>query len=648
MHIPLSRPAQAHRAWETPADRLRTSANTPGGEQRHANTATLHRARTNNAEPSTVTHDALPRVPWQITGNHWLSIPCIHPADAAVHAMGVLHRGARSAVEFAGDADFLDGSGAPLARPTLTVNGSTVALGSEGIVWERALHWLPTFTSAVGDVVVRGSIFAPFGRDADIAGAVYAMSVESRSDVAVDVTLSLEGTLGHRQLRVLSPRALADAHRVMLSDDMVVLDGTEPPGHVALAVAADSSAEWPATSALDGDTSYRISRTLRLVPRTRVETAFYIGAGPERDGAVATVGVMRRRGWRALLTATHEAIRSLEQTTGVDSLDGLINRHLLFAYFYGVGRALDDAHFYLVRSRAPWCGRGVTTRDWEALAWTIPAVQLADAPLARELLLRMCEVHGYAPGRGVHYFDGTLFQPGFTLEGAAAYSIAADRYIRDTGDDQIVEEPVLADTLYLTSDDLAARRDKVHPLYHTEVTLSGAPPAQPFTLHGNAVTAHALDCLRRTLDEEEAKELPDPEAVRAAIRRHFATEQSGKSVFASATDLAGALTLADDPVASALWLPLFETVERTDSTYRRTAKRPLTAPFHLAQQLGRLLGPDGSAQLEWLRRAPLDHGLAAEFVDGEGRAVSGGGDAALSGLLAYAVWFAVHAHGLRG
>src|SRR5678809_1393623 len=76
--------------------------------------------------------------------------------------------------------------------------------------------------------------------------------------------------------------------------------------------------------------------------------------------------------------------------------------------FYGVGRALDDAQYYLVRTRAPWNGRGVTVRDWDALMWTIPAVQLADPPLARELLLRMCELHGYAPGRGVHYLDGTL------------------------------------------------------------------------------------------------------------------------------------------------------------------------------------------------------------------------------------------------
>ncbi len=597
-----------------------------------------------------MTHDSLASVPWQITGNHWLSIPCIHPADAAIHALGVLHRGARSAVEFAGHEDFLDGTHPALARPTLEVAGRPVALAVEGIVWERALHWLPTFTATPGDLVVRGTIFAPFGRDADIAGAVYALTVENRGADEADVVLALEGTLGHRQLRVLTPRPASDSHVVSKVGDVVVLEGSEPPGHVAIAIAADGEAE---VSVRAGDPasyrapSYAVRRRLKIPAKGRIETAFYIAAGPERDGACATVSVLRRRGWRALLTGTRDAIRSLEQTTGMESLDGLINRHLLFAYFYGVARALDDAHYYLVRSRAPWCARGVTIRDWEALAWIVPAVQLADAPLARELILRACEVHGYAPGRGVHYFDGTLFEPGFTLEGAAAYAIATDRYIRDTGDDQIVEEPVLADTLYLSSDDLAARRDKAHPLYHTEVTLSGVPVTHPFTLHGNAVVAHALECLKRTLDEEEAAELPDPTAVRAAIRRHFTMGEGSKTVFVPAADLAGGVTRDDDPVGSMLWLPLFEAVDRTDSVYRRTAKQVGASPRHLAQQLGRLFGPDASAVLEWLRRAPLDNGLAAELVDEEGRAVANGGDAALSGLLAYAAWFTVHAHGVR-
>ena len=595
--------------------------------------------------PSAAAHAPLPAVPWQITGNHWLALPCIHPADGAIHAVSLLHRGARAAVEFAGNEQFLDGVGAPLARPTVALDGQPVALAKGGVAWERALQWLPTFTSQTADLVVRGTVFAPFGRDADIAGVVYALAFENRGPARRTVAVGLEGALGHRQLRVRTPRAAEDAHRVSeAGEQVVILEGAAAPGLCALAVAADGPA---AVTITPGDMpSYSLRREFSLGPGERVETAFYIAAGPERDGAVATAGVMRRRGWRALLTATRDALRSLEQGTGLESLDALINRNQLFAYFYGVGRALDDAHFYLVRSRAPWCAWGVTVRDWEALAWTVPAVQLADPPLARELILRACEVHGYAPGRGVHYLDGTLFEPGFTLEGAASYAIATERYIRETGDDQIVEEMVLADTLYVSHDDLAARRDEQHPLYRTEVTLDHRPVPLPYSLHGNAVVAYALDALKKTLDEEAAKDVQDPAAVRAALRRHFATGAEGKATFAATADLRGERTLDDDPVGSALWLPLWEAVERTDSVYRRTAKR-IGDSDRLVVQIARLFGPEGGSMLEWLRRAPLGHGLAAEHVDAEGRALSHGGDAALSGLLAYAVWYTVHAHGVR-
>lgn len=589
-------------------------------------------------------NDSLPSIPWQITGNHWVSLPCVHPVDGSVHAIGVLHRGARSSIEFAGGPAFLDGTAPALARPVLIVDGERVELARGGIAWERAFQWLPTFTATVGELIVRGTVFAPFGLDADIAGAVYALAVENRGAAPRRVSIALEGTLGHRQARVRTARPLTDASQAASpAPGVVVLDGAEAPGLAALAITSDGDAAVRVAS--DATASYAVQRDFTVSNGARIECAFYLGAGPERDGAQAVAHVLRRRGWRALLGATREALRTLEQSTGVESVDLLVNRNLLFAYFYGVARALDDAQYYLVRSRAPWHSAGVTIRDWEALCWTVPAVQLADPTLARELILRACELHGYAPGQGVHYFDGTLFEPGFSLEGCASYAIAVDRYIRDTSDDRIVEDPVLADTLYASNDDLTARRDKAHPLYHTEVTLGGEPPAQPFTLHGNAVVAYALDCLKRTLDEEAAKALQDPEGVRAALLRHFAPG-GAKSAFVAAADLGGKVSEDDDPIGSALWLPLYEAVERSDSTYRRTAKK-ITAPEQLAQQLARLMGPDAGAVLEWLRRAPLSQGVAAERVDAEGRALSGGGDAALSGLLAYAAWFAVHAFGVR-
>jgi hypothetical protein len=581
-------------------------------------------------------------VPWQLTGNHWLALPCVHPADGAVHAVGVMHRGARAAVEFAGNAAFLSGAGAPLLRPVVHVNGVLVDLARQGMAWERAHHWLPTFTCHIGSAVVRGTVFAPFGRDTDIAGAVYALSVENRGDTPVEVTCGVEGRLGHRQLRVQTARPIAGAVSASVrGDDIVVLQGDDVPGLAALAVAGEAGASAAVTGA-----DFAIHRTASVAPGQRAEHAFYLGAGPEADGAAAVVEVLRQRGWRAMLAGTRDALRMIEQGSGVEAVDGLINRNLLFCYFYSVGRALDDAHYYIVRSRAPWSPRGLTVRDWEALMWTVPAVQVADAPLARELILRMCEVHGYAPGRGVNYLDGTLFAPGFTLEGASAYAIATDRYIRDTGDDRIVEDTVLADTLYLSSDDLADRRDEHFPLYRADVTLGGVA-SSGFVLHANAAVAYALECLKRTLDENEAKSLEDPEAVRAALRRHFVVGDASKSAYASAVTPGGAVVHEDDPRASALWLPLLEAVERTDSAFRRTAKAIPVEQGLLETRIARLTAPDASEALDWLRRAPLDGGLAAEVVDAGGGAVAGGADAALAGLLASTVWFVVHAHGVR-
>lgn len=559
-------------------------------------------------------------------------------------AVGCLHRGTRSAIEFAGGPDFVSGAGPALLRIRVRLGGQEHDFASSPMVWERAVGWLPTFTWTLGSVTVRGTVFAPFGRDSDVAGAVYALSIENRGESTLDAAFLVDGTLGHRQLRVQTERPFDDAHDVRAIDGDVILAGRSPTGVVAIAIGAD---EQGSATARGGDApTYAFERPLRVPAQGRAQCAVYLAAGPEPDGARASMAVLRRRGWKELLRETRDAIQSLEQTTGHDTLDRLINRNLLFAYFYGVGRALDDAHYYLVRSRAPWNGRGVTIRDWEALMWTLPAVQLADPPLARELLLRTCELHGYAPGRGVHYFDGTMFAPGFSLEGAAAYAVAVDRYIRDTNDDHIVEEPIVADTLYLSSDDLTARRDRNVPLYSTEVFPAGTPATHPFTLHGNAVVAMALDILRRTLDEETAKAVEDPEAVRAAIKRHFVTEQGGKQVMATATDLAGHHAFGDDAVASVLWLPLYDAVERHDSTYRRTAKNRSEVK-ELARECARLVGPDSAAVLQWFRRAPLSSGFAAEFVDAEGNAMQNGADAALSGLLAFSVWYAVHALGER-
>lgn len=594
---------------------------------------TVHRLSTN----ATVIRVPPPPVPWQVTGNHWVCVPCIHPADASVHAVGLVSRAARGAVEFAGGADFTSGNAAPLLRPVVRHNGVRKELGAGGIAWERAFGWLPSFSAMVDGLQVRGTIFAPYGRDADVAGVVYALSIVNHDHATARLEVALEGTLGHRQQRVRSARPFDDAHRASKGvGDALILDGAALPAYAALGVASDADARLVIS---DGpECTWSLSRELTLASGERAELAFYIGAGPERDGAEATVGVMRRRGWQELLRATRATLQSFEQTTGAAALDRVLNRNLLFAYFCAVARALDDAHFYLVRTRVPWNTHGLTVRDWDALAWTIAAVQLADPDLARELILRMCELHGYTPGSGVHYLDGTLFEAGFNLEGAAAYAIAVDSYVAETGDDRIIEEPALAETLYQCWDDIESRRDGHVPLYSTEVTLSGAP-ANAYTAHGNAVVARALEVFKRTLDEKDAAQVEDPEAVRSALRDRFL----GSVPPGAATTADDAGALQDDPVSSVLWLPFHGAVSRDDDHYRAALSQihsSADAAGYLATRCAQLFGPGAREGLEWFRRAPLDNGFAAELVDPEGRAVANGGDASLAGLVALSLFHA--------
>jgi hypothetical protein len=587
----------------------------------------------------------LPRVPWQITGNHWLTVPCIHPGDASIHMLGAVHAQSRGAIELAGQPDFLDGGTLPLFRISIGRGSERFLLGMQGIAWEREAEWIPTFSCKLSDLHIRGVICAPHGRNADLSGVVYEITITNRGDADANLLVDADGTFTWRQLRVKTPRAFSDAGRVVITEGgAAVLQSGDALGPVAVAIGASES---DASARSDGD-SWVIRQGAQIPPGESKTFSFCIAVGQERDGAEAVLEVMRRRGPSGLVAGTRASLLAMEPSTGSPAADRMISRHMFFSYFCCVARAIDDAHLYVVRSRVPWNGHGMTIRDWEALMWILPAVQLADSAVARELLLRICDLHGYAPGAGVHYLDGSLFEPGFSLEGAAAFPIAVDEYIVQSSDDKIVEEPLLADSLYNAHDDIEARKHATLPLYSTEVNPDGSMPDFPFTAHGNAVAALALDILSHTLDEKTAEKVQDPAAVRAAVMRHFAdVDENGKSILTRAANAGGEEKSDRGPSAALYWLPYYDLLGRDDSVYRRTVKPlEIVETDALFMRCARLLGPSGSSALEWLRRAPLDGGYAAESIDIEGRATANGGDAALSGLLAYTAWYAVHALGV--
>ena len=556
-----------------------------------------------------------------MTGNHWLSLPCIHPGDASIHAVGVLHRASRAAIEFAGSADFAFGTGEPLARPALAIDGVRHDLSNVPIAWERALGWIPTFTCTVAEIVVRGTIFAPYGRDADVSGAVYAISLENRRAADAHVDVSLAGVLGHRQLRVRTARAFEDASRVVLgASGAMVLQGASLPGLAALAVVADGDGD----ASVDGDAllDQRVRCTSRRASARRSRSTS--PSGPERGrrrgdgGRAAPPRVARAAVVDARCAAESGAEHGQRGDRSPDQSQSAIRVFLCASAersttrstisFARARHGMDMASPCAIGTRS--CGRfppcSSPTRRWRANCCCACANCTATRPAAAFTI---------STDRCSSRVSRSRAWP--------AIAIATDRYIRDTGDDRVVDEPALADTLYLAAEDLDTRRDKRMPLYSTEVSPSGTPVAFPFTLHANAAVAQALDVLRRTLDEETARGLQDPgrrsRGDQPAFPRRVECRTRDVSRRRSISPVR--TSIVDDPAASAFWLPLYDAVARQDSTYRRTVKA-IDVDAAVARAAMRAAHGSGrGGVLQWLRRAPLDGGVAAEVVDENGRAV---------------------------
>jgi hypothetical protein len=170
----------------------------------------------------------------------------------------------------------------------------------------------------------------------------------------------------------------------------------------------------------------------------------------------------------------------------------------------------------------------------------------------------------------VHYFDGTLFSR-LLHRGPAAYAIATERYIRDSNDDQIVEEPVSPTRSISRLDDIAARRDATHPAVRHGSDAFGRAGAAPFTLHRQrrcGVGARCASSHAGRGGRVARAEIPVPCARRSCGTLRWTVE--ARRALRRSIDLAGGAALEDDPVGSLMWLR---------STRRSTAKtRSTDAP----------------------------------------------------------------------
>ena len=202
------------------------------------------------------------------------------------------------------------------------VGQTTRDLAGAQMAWERALGWIPTFSCTIGSTVVRGTIFAPYGRDADVAGAVYALSVENRAGEAMDIAVGLEGSSRTARCvcaaRVASSRAMSFHEAPTMSLCSRAVRRRER--------SRSASVPTDRSRSRSANPRPKNSRCLESLGSRRARASTSRFTSPSAPSATAPrqpVRVLRRRGWRELLSSTRDALQSLQQTATNDAMDRL-------------------------------------------------------------------------------------------------------------------------------------------------------------------------------------------------------------------------------------------------------------------------------------------------------------------------------------
>ncbi len=593
--------------------------------------------------------------PFLPTGNLWLSIPMIDRRDGSVHRIGVLHEHLNGLVEAEGD---------PLIRPVLFVDHQLVT-GARSLSWNREEFWIPVWKFREENLEVEGRIWAPITE----RGLVYQLRVSLDQGTARTITIGFEGRWIQTLLSRFASRPLQGSwliERDSWTGSMVAEFRVGSPC-VALGLQLDPFLH---SELLSYDfLCYRGMLHRELRPGETVSVALYLAVAPDADGGRTGALHLRRRGADALLKETRQWLGVHAYRLEDPALMARLNENLFFAYFFSQGDCLDTGAPVMVTSRSPlyYVSGAFWSRD--AFLWSFPAILLVDHERARLLLQRALPRYLSHIADHALYLNGAPLYPGFELDQAAAPLLAIWRYIRETGDERMLRDPVIAEAIPALLWKIEEQRDPATGLYQTFLLPTDDPTEYPLVIYDNVLVWAAFrvsgDLLRRMGKESEAMRWEsEADKLAEAIRRHGIVEGPEGPMWAWARDPSGRFELREEPPGSLRLLTYYGFCDPEDPAYRNTVRwlsspanpyffpGPFSGPgsshfpfpgvFDLANRL--LTDPD-PAVLDLVREAPMDHGLACESIDPHTGVVrTGAAMASLAGFLAWALWARIRGH----
>lgn len=612
---------------------------------------------------------------WRIpTGNDHLSVPQLQAADFSAPDLNFISSRYRGLVEWLGEP-----KGRPFFAPWVELGGKALELGkAPGAEAGREDFWTPTWRAfKAGAWELRLRLVCP-PTERGLFLDLRLKNLDPKK--TLKARLGAQGSFGGVRLRINEPYPLrfwrrAELSQALAARHLVLSCGAAAP-EFALALGSPDDLDVmeldglkkgaQALQAEPGEGTafrWRLGKGYEVPPGQEARLGVTLGAGLEAVSAAAVNVELKRRGLGALSTAASRWLQQRRRATGDARLDDLLNWNLFFNLFYATGVSLDTEQFVSLTSRSPRYYVSGAYWDRDALLWSLPAIQLVDLPRARRVLEYAFGVQGRNIGVHSRFLDGVVLEPGFELDELCAPAIALAAYVKASGDQGLLKDWAVRDTLRRFERVLASRKHPNLPLYDTLSGPDDDHEPQGYLTVGNALVWKALHALADLKDKlgrgHEAGPLREQaERVRAAVRQHLVVDGPRGRMFAWSADLRGRHRLYDSPPGSLQLLAWHGFCSPDDPVYRNTVAwlhspqfnysfsgEPYAAlgcahstqPWTLSVANSLLSGRKDEAR-KLLERLEMDGGLACEAFDSRtGKPFSGEGFATAAGFLAFAI-----------
>ena len=373
------------------------------------------------------------------TANEYVTLSTLCEEDGAIEAVGFLNMSQRGMVEIRGDEQ------TAFFRPFISVKNADDTFDCKALTdisWQREHYWIPKMSAKAGNVSVQTTYLTPVGERG------FCVRMTLCSDADVSLRFGGSGRWAHSLHIVNEEKEIEGAKYCYNShwNRLFLFEMRAGYPLFSFAPMADTPLQYTFNNE-NGAVDYSMFLDCNLKRGEEKTLTFFWGFGFEEVASATSAQEMLRRTYEWEYDKTAKWLEKRIYRMPTEKLSKIYNTNLFFCIFFSTGRTLDSEELVCVTSRSPRYYVSAAYWDRDTLLWSFPAILDADAKTAKEALLYIFGRQGRNFGVHSRYIDGTVLEPGFELDELCAPVIALDRYLRASGDPEILKCPEIRNAL---------------------------------------------------------------------------------------------------------------------------------------------------------------------------------------------------------